>query len=723
MSNPPLWGRGTKKRASGLSKGDGAEQRHDAIEAEGTKENRRKHLPVPRSRSQARTHQAIADAQQGLESLLNPQIARGPGGTRMASAPLIDGHPHVISPSGITRSPSRGRVAGPSVDSRQITGPELTPFGRSDAASPGDDYLLPGADEPGDTSALESGAIVVSGGPDSHVARVPQVRKGSHVTQITGQLQVVRDRARLLVDSPYASSALGLDPGAAHATRRAASQWVTRYATHLVILLVVGTLVALGGLRTFTVQGAYPQGILAMDTYLGTDHISDDHEEQGSASGKPDVDSQEYEFTLPRTELANTAGAEQPSADAAGPAEDAPLAAAPAEVVHYTVAEGDTVESIADKFNVIPETVMGSNGIFDSEEALAPGRVLAVPPIDGMYYVTAEGDSLESIAGKFQVAPDDIVAYQGNKLTAGEAIKPGQELVVPGGMMPERQTAIVYTVKRGDSLRDVAARFGVDVPTMLNSNDIPDPDHLQPGSQLRVLPVPGIEYKVKKGDNVNEIADRFGVTPQMILDYQPNHLTVDSALQIDQVIMVPGGSPEQTIMAARVAPREQQPSARGVARPEPPKTEPKVVPKPAPKAQPKAQPKAEANAPTRATGRFVWPVSGRITQYFSRRHNGLDIATRAGTPIHAADSGRVIWAGWRTDGLGYCVMIDHGNGLTTVYGHMIRQPPVYVGKYVTRGQVIGYIGSTGRSTGPHVHFMVKVGAGRNYRNPLGYLGK
>jgi murein DD-endopeptidase MepM/ murein hydrolase activator NlpD len=120
---------------------------------------------------------------------------------------------------------------------------------------------------------------------------------------------------------------------------------------------------------------------------------------------------------------------------------------------------------------------------------------------------------------------------------------------------------------------------------------------------------------------------------------------------------------------------------------------------------------------------MVWPVQGRITQYFSSRHNGLDIAISAGTPIHAADAGKVIWSGWRTDGLGYCVMIDHGNNLTTIYGHMIRQPPVYVGQWVARGQVIGNIGSTGRSTGPHVHFMVKVGSGRNYRNPLSYLNK
>jgi murein DD-endopeptidase MepM/ murein hydrolase activator NlpD len=309
-------------------------------------------------------------------------------------------------------------------------------------------------------------------------------------------------------------------------------------------------------------------------------------------------------------------------------------------------------------------------------------------------------------------------------------VKPGKPIVVPGGMMPQREVAIDYSVQRGDTLKGVAARYGVDVPTLLHSNDIPDPDNLQIGSTLRVLPVSGLEYKVKKGDNILAIAERFGVTPQMILDYSPNHLTTDSVLQIDQVIMVPGGSPEQVIAASRI-----EPASRGAERPAEPSRPESVEPsnkpaaakpaapvRPKPTAKPKPEPKS-ANPVKSGTGRFVWPVNGTITQYFSSRHNGLDIAIRAGTPIHAADSGKVIWSGWRTDGLGYCVMIDHLNGLTTVYGHMIRQPSVYVGQYVSRGQVIGNIGSTGRSTGPHVHFMVKSGAGRNYRNPLVYLGR
>jgi murein DD-endopeptidase MepM/ murein hydrolase activator NlpD len=82
----------------------------------------------------------------------------------------------------------------------------------------------------------------------------------------------------------------------------------------------------------------------------------------------------------------------------------------------------------------------------------------------------------------------------------------------------------------------------------------------------------------------------------------------------------------------------------------------------------------------------------------------------------------VVRSGWRTDGLGYAVVIDHHNGYVTIYGHQVRHPPVKVGQYVTRGQVIGYVGSTGRSTGPHVHFIIRT-PGRHYYNPLKLLGR
>lgn len=665
---------------------------------------------IVQSRPQDPQLQAISDAQQGLSSLLSHRSG--------------DTQPHVIiSPTGAIRNQTRGRIAGPTAD------------------------IPPGAGQPNRPRHLMGGPSATNG--RSSLAVVPNLfpqpapeeetkKTGGHLAQ---HLQTVREQASLLISPTDDARGLGYATGAKveHITRRAASQWITRYATHVIIFLVVGMLVAVGGFKSLTTQLTYPSGLHSLDAYTGTDHIEDEHEHEHSADGKPDIDDPEFEITLPRTELAYLNTPAGSNAAATGQ-QDAPAdAASGADVIKYTVAAGDTVETIAAKHHLMPETVMGSNGIYDLEEELEPGRVLNIPPIDGMYYVAAEGDSVESIARRFQVETDVILEYQANNLASG-MVQPGQAVIVPGGMMPARDVTVTYTVKRGDTLKSIAARYGIDVPTMIYSNDIPDPDALEIGSELRVLPVQGVEYRIKKGDTIMAVADRYGVPPQTILDYAPNNVSLDTPLQVDQVIMVPGGRPPKQTVAERPAPSsrgssrpaEQQSSApknnggqstqrQADARPAPTPVPPKPKPKPEPKAKPQQPPAKADDGYKGGSGRLAWPVRGRITQYFSGRHNGLDIAAPAGTPLHAADSGRIIWAGWRNDGLGYCVMIDHGNGMVTIYGHMLRQPSVRVGQGVKRNQVIGLIGSTGRSTGPHVHFMVKVGGG--YRNPLAYLGR
>ena len=127
------------------------------------------------------------------------------------------------------------------------------------------------------------------------------------------------------------------------------------------------------------------------------------------------------------------------------------------------------------------------------------------------------------------------------------------------------------------------------------------------------------------------------------------------------------------------------------------------------------------------TGRFIWPCRGPITSYFGWRthpvfgttkyHSGMDIGVDYGTPILAADSGTVIYSGW-LGGYGYAVMIDHGGGLVTLYGHN-QGLNVYEGQYVTKGTCIAYAGSTGYSTGPHCHFEVRLHG--EVTEPLNYL--
>ncbi len=715
MSNPQTRGRDNKGKTPGLPMENSRNTAHN----HGAREIQQGGLSMPASTPEDHAQKALNDAQHGLHSLLNP--------------PIEEDQPHIISLSGAARNQRRGRVAGPAVgptdDGRWTIGPELAKDGRRLASN--------NKNRPQTTdsqlSIVHRPSSIVH--PQSPLTRPSPITRGRNVlaTQTRNSMESVREHGKMLVYPVDDEDVIGMDAQAAQIMRRSASQWLTRYATHMVILLVIGLLAAFGGLKTFTVAQAYPHSLLAGSPYTGTD-FTDDADNQ-STNGKPDADSQDLQLTLPRTELGSAvppsanANRQQvsPGSDVTGQQAQAPNPAKSADVNRYTVVDGDTIDKIAQKFNVMPETVMGSNGIFDSQEILAPGRVFVIPPIDGMYYVASKNDTVAGVAQKFQVEPNAITSYSANRVGSDGSLQEGTPLVIPGGMMPERETTLAYTVQPGDTLKSIATRFGVDVPTMVNSNDIPDPDNLQPGAELRVLPVQGMEYKVKAGDTVITIADRYGTTPQMILDYPPNNLGHDGALQVGQVILLPGGSPPQVVAAARVQPSSrgaERPAERQPDQPQPPQPKPQPNP-PQPKPQPSKPSTSGGTSPKVGTGHMMWPVDGTITQYFTRSHNGLDIAISAGTPIHAADSGQVIWAGWRTDGLGYCVMIDHQNGYTTVYGHMIRQPAVYVGQYVRRGQVIGYIGSTGHSTGPHVHFMVKHGSGdsHEYRNPLAYLGR
>lgn len=140
-----------------------------------------------------------------------------------------------------------------------------------------------------------------------------------------------------------------------------------------------------------------------------------------------------------------------------------------------------------------------------------------------------------------------------------------------------------------------------------------------------------------------------------------------------------------------------------------------------------------AGTSVHGTGQLAWPTTGTITQPYgptslelepayggyAHFHLGVDIATSQGTPIGAAAAGTVIYAGWTDAGYGNMVEIDHGNGLVTIYGHMMTTPSVQVGQHVFKGQLIGYVGTTGNSTGPHVHFGVQRNG--SWDNPYKYL--
>ncbi len=249
-----------------------------------------------------------------------------------------------------------------------------------------------------------------------------------------------------------------------------------------------------------------------------------------------------------------------------------------------------------------------------------------------------------------------------------------------------RDKIIEYKVTEGDTVASIAEKFDVSVDTVLWQNGLNSKSTIKPGQTLEILPVTGVSHKVTKGDTVYSIAKKYDSSAQAIVDFPYNTFVNDETFQlaVGQIIIVPDGvKPDERPVAPRI--RQITPDAGTVV----------------------------------ASGTFVWPAGGRITQNFAWYHPGIDIANNSAPDILAADAGTVVVAGW-PDAYGYGnrVMIDHGNGNKTLYAHLSR---IYVisGQTVSRGSAIGKMGSTGRSTGVHLHFeVIRNGA---HLNPLSVL--
>ncbi len=246
-----------------------------------------------------------------------------------------------------------------------------------------------------------------------------------------------------------------------------------------------------------------------------------------------------------------------------------------------------------------------------------------------------------------------------------------------------RDSIIDYQVQSGDTVKSIADKFGVSEDTIRWENNLVK-DRIKIGQTLKVLPVTGVAHTVVKGDTVYSIAKKYDTGPQGMVDFPFNTFTNDETfeLAIGQTIIVPEGVRLAT--AATPKARQMTPDAGTVA----------------------------------ASGQFVWPTQGIITQRFSWYHPAIDVANPSLPPIVAADSGRVVYAGWDSSGYGNMVFIDHGNGFKTRYAHL-SQIMVTTGQNVARGSVIGRMGSTGRSTGPHLDLRIYLNGAAV--NPFNYL--
>ncbi len=245
-----------------------------------------------------------------------------------------------------------------------------------------------------------------------------------------------------------------------------------------------------------------------------------------------------------------------------------------------------------------------------------------------------------------------------------------------------RSETIEYTVESGDTISSIAKKFStptgpLSVDTIKWANNIINVNSVKPGDTLKILPVSGVEVTVKSGDTVHSLAKKYQADAQAIVDYPFNGVPDDFSLRAGQKLIIPDGAPPE------------------IAAPKP---------KPQPKFLAEGSSSPTFNALNGAS--FIWPTRGLITQYFAWYHPGTDIANASAPAIAATDGGRVIVAGW-PDGYGYGnrVVIDHGNGYQSLYAHL-SNIYVSVGQSVSRGQTIGQMGSTGRSTGIHLHFEI-----------------
>lgn len=224
-----------------------------------------------------------------------------------------------------------------------------------------------------------------------------------------------------------------------------------------------------------------------------------------------------------------------------------------------------------------------------------------------------------------------------------------------------------HIVREGDTLSEIAQQYNIDVDTLLGANPKAG-ETLNIGDELTILPQKGIMHVVGDGDTLWRIANIYGVDIRAII--AANRKT-NEQLAVGETLFVPGG---KLLAKADIAPSRSETVSRG------------------------------------GVGRMVWPTNGEFSSPFGYRwgrlHAGIDIANDEGTPIRAAMAGRVTYTGWYS-GYGYTVVIKHGQGYETLYGHL-SDYIVENGQYVNAGQVIAYMGNTGNSTGPHLHFEVHI---------------
>lgn len=321
---------------------------------------------------------------------------------------------------------------------------------------------------------------------------------------------------------------------------------------------------------------------------------------------------------------------------------------------------------------------------------------------DNAHYNEQLVDAYESVSlklsGRVNLTEQILASSTKEKESANPSPAPplptlsGSALLKPNpatssGLAP-KQDIEVYEVKTGDTVAEIAASHGISIQTVLGENNLSDASVIRPGQKLTILPTTGVRHVIKQGETISEIATKYSVDDAEVLEY--NGYESEDLIFVGEELIIPNGTKKQP-----ATPQRQQHLAD---------------------LKKEDYQKVDVASDYQGSGSgLAWPLpgTGRISQYASRRHMALDIPCRDCQVVSAAD-GIVEQAGWKK-GYGNMALVNHGNGIKTLYAHG-KSLSVSAGDAVSQGQTIMISGNTGNSSGPHLHFEVKING--QLTNPL-----
>ncbi|MFT7557649.1 MAG: LysM repeat protein [Planctomycetota bacterium] len=276
---------------------------------------------------------------------------------------------------------------------------------------------------------------------------------------------------------------------------------------------------------------------------------------------------------------------------------------------------------------------------------------------------------------------DSVITIEGDALVAQTGPRGTQADVFQSG---SRDQITTYIVREGDTLGHIAEMFNLGANTIRWQNDLDKKSLIKPGQKLIILPEDGITVAVRKGDTLESLAKKYQGFVDEIERF--NDVYSNQELKIGMQLVIPGGEPlvvTAPIKTMSTSTTKTTSSSSGAT----------------------AKPSTKSSS-----GYYIDPMKGRgtLTQVFHGRWRAIDIGAPTGTPIYASAAGKVVIdnnSGWG-GGYGNYVVLTHGNGAKTLSAHMTDNV-VKLGQYVQQGELIGHVGSTGRSTGPHLHFEIR----------------